>query len=201
MGIKEEKQKLRNFIWNLLTEKKVAKYPLPCYGRIPNFEGSYDAAKKLAELEEWKRAKVITANPDFAQKSVRELALKQEKFLIMASPRLKHGYLLLEPEKVKGKEAFASTITGAFKLGKQVEKFPKPDLIITGCVAVDTDGNRLGKGGGYGDTEIGRIRKEFGYIKVATTVHDLQIVAKVPSEKHDQKVDIIVTPTRVIRIR
>jgi hypothetical protein len=36
--IKVEKQKLREEIWKLLEEKKVARFPLPCFRRIPNFE-------------------------------------------------------------------------------------------------------------------------------------------------------------------
>jgi 5-formyltetrahydrofolate cyclo-ligase len=84
--IKEEKQKLREKIWKLMEEKNVARFPLPCFGRIPNFEGSEKAAEKLKELEEWKNAKIIVANPDAAQQKVRELALKEGKTLIMDSP-------------------------------------------------------------------------------------------------------------------
>jgi 5-formyltetrahydrofolate cyclo-ligase len=199
--IKEGKQKLREKIWKLMEEKNVARFPLPCFGRIPNFEGSEKAAEKLKELEEWKNAKIILANPDAAQQKVRELALKEGKTLIMASPRLRHGYIKISPEEVKGKEKFASTIRGAFKYGKIVKEVPKPDLIITGCVAVSQKtGYRLGKGHAYGDQEIRMIKDKYGEVPVVTTVHKLQIVDDVPFEPHDTKVDIIVTPERVIRI-
>lgn len=118
----------------------------------------------------------------------------------MASPRLKHGYLLIEPEEVEGREGFASTIKGAFKFGKEMKSLEKPDMIITGCVAVNKEGYRLGKGGGYGDREIKSFKDRFGSIPIATTVHDCQVVVKVPHERHDQKVDIILTPTKVIRV-
>lgn len=184
-----------------MEEKGIASFPLPCYGRIPNFVGSDKAAKKVRFLEEWIKAKVVVANPDFAQQKVRENVLKDGKLLIMASPRLKHGYIAINPEKVKGKEAFASTIKGAFKYGVETENFPKPDLIITGCVAVDEDGHRLGKGHAYGDQEIRTIKARFGEIPVITTVHDVQVVDFVPFEAHDEKVDIIVTPTRIVRVK
>jgi 5-formyltetrahydrofolate cyclo-ligase len=59
-----------------LEEKKIARFPLLCLGRIPNFEGAEKSAKLLATLPEWKKAKIVFSNPDSAQKPVRELALK-----------------------------------------------------------------------------------------------------------------------------
>lgn len=199
--IPKEKEELRNKIWELLEQKKVAIFPLPVFGRIPNFEGSDKAANLARTLPEWEKAKVIFANPDYAQKKVREFALKEGKILIMASPRLKHGFLQIDPQKVKGREEVASTIKGAFRYGKEVEKeMPKPNLIVTGCVAVDPLGWRLGKGGGYGDIEIKRIKDQFGEIPVLTTIHPLQMVESVPHLNHDTEVDIIVTPEKVYRV-
>ncbi len=193
----EEKQRLREEIWKSMEDEKIAMFPLPCYGRIPNFSGSEKAAERLRDLDVWKKANFIVANPDFAQQKVREFALKDGKTLIMASPRLKKGYLIIKPEE--GKEEFASTIKGAFKYGKRLE-LQKPDLIITGCVAVDLKGNRLGKGGGYGDREIKSIKNKFGKVPLITTVHECQIVEQVPHDENDQKVDTIITPERTIRI-
>ncbi|MEM2767678.1 MAG: 5-formyltetrahydrofolate cyclo-ligase [Candidatus Bathyarchaeia archaeon] len=182
-----------------MEKSKVATFPLPCRGRIPNFIGAEAAAEKLRQLEEWKKAKVVFVSPDSPQQKVRENALKDGKTLIMASPRLKSGFILIDADRVKGKERWASTIKGAFKNGVKVQDFPKPDLIVEGSVAVDLQGHRLGKGGGYGDMEIEILNKKFGDIPTATTVHDIQVVEKVPFEEKDRKVSIIVTPTRVIR--
>ena len=121
MNIQEEKQKLREKIWKLLEEKGMTRFPLPLKDRIPNFEGSDRAAELLTTLSEWKKAKIIFSNPDFAQQKVRELALKERKILIMATPRLKEGYLKIDPNNVKGKEETASTIAGAFKYGKKLK--------------------------------------------------------------------------------
>jgi 5-formyltetrahydrofolate cyclo-ligase len=200
MKFQKEKQKLREKIWKLLDEKKIARFPLPLKDRIPNFEGSDKAAELLTTLPEWKKAKVVFSNPDAAQQKVRELTLKAGKILIMATPRLKKGYLKIDPKNVKGKEKEASTIKGGFKYGKPIKDLPKPDLIITGCVAVDREGWRLGKGGGYGDREIKTFLEKFGKIPVITTVHELQIVDKVSHEKHDTKVDYVITPNNIIKL-
>lgn len=196
-----EKERLRNEIWTLLEQRKVAIFPLPVRGRIPNFIGSDKAAGLVRTLPQWRKARVVFSCPDSPQKKIREFALRDGKILIMASPRLKHGFLQINPQDVKRKEEAASSIKGAFKYGKTVEDMPGPDLIITSCVAVDRSGWRLGKGGGYGDIEVKKVRDEFGEIPVVTTVHSLQLAVSVPHVEHDARVDVIVTPDRIYRIR
>ncbi|RJS77630.1 5-formyltetrahydrofolate cyclo-ligase [Candidatus Bathyarchaeota archaeon] len=200
MSIIKKKQQLREKIWREMEVRKIAVFPLPCRGRIPNFVDAEKAAENLRGIGEWKKANVVFVNPDSPQRKVRENALKDGKTLVMASPRLRQGFILIEPEKVKGKEKSASTIKGAMKLGIATQSFPKPDLIVEGSVAVDHYGHRLGKGHGYGDTEIRLLKDRFGEIPIATTVHDLQVVENVPAEENDEKVTIIVTPTRIIRV-
>jgi 5-formyltetrahydrofolate cyclo-ligase len=169
---------------------------------VPNFEGSEKAAQNVRLLREWKGAKTVFVSPDFAQQKVRENALLDGKLLVMASPKLKHGFIIIDPVKVKGSERSASSIRGALKLGKRVslQEMPKLDLIVEGSVAVDLQGNRLGKGGGYGDLEIKTLKERFGPLLVVTTVHDVQVVKNVPYEEKDEKISIVATPTRVIRI-
>lgn len=188
-------------IWKLMEQEKIATFPKPVYHRIPNFIGATKAAKNLRALQEYKKAKVVFCNPDSPQRPVREMILKDGKTLIMATPRLKRGFLVIAPETAIGKERLASTIKGAFKHGTETQDFPKPDLIVTGSVAIDRDGNRLGKGRGYSDREVRMIDEKFGKVIVATTIHDVQLVESTPSTPQDEKVDIIVTPTKIIRAK
>lgn len=202
MDVKTAKRLLREEIWKELEAKGIARFPLPCYGRIPNFAGSDEAADRLRASAEWIRANVVFVSPDFAQRKVRENTLSDGKILVMASPRLQQGYVVVHPDDVKGLTVSASTITGAFNHGKIVgnQEIPRPDLVIEGAVAVDMQGNRLGKGGGYGDAEIKTLKTKFGSIPVAVTVHDLQVVKAIPFEDKDEKIQMIVTPTRLIRL-
>jgi 5-formyltetrahydrofolate cyclo-ligase len=57
-------------------------------------------------------------------------------------------------------------------------------------------------GEGYSDLEFAILR-ELGHppVPVATTVHDLQVVASVPQDPTDQPLSAIATPTRTIRIK
>jgi 5-formyltetrahydrofolate cyclo-ligase len=199
--VSEQKERLRDLIWFLLEDRKVAIFPLPVRGRIPNFMGSDEAADLVRTLPEWEKARVVFASPDSPQTKIREYALKDGKTLIMASPRLTHGFLQIDPQGAKGREKEASSIRGAFKYGTPVMEMPKPNLIATSCVAVDRSGWRLGKGGGYGDIEVRTIQQQFGKIPVVTTVHSLQVVDSVPHVEHDARVDIIVTPQEIYRIQ
>ncbi len=205
-NIKKLKQEIRERIWRLLEEKNIARFPRPVYGRIPNFEGADKAAERLFRTSIWRKAKVVKVNPDSPQRLVRYRALIEGKKLVMATPKLKKGFLLLDPRNIPSSSyMYASSIKGAFAYGKilRLEEIPCVDLIVTGCVAVDRYGRRLGKGGGYAELEYAILREinaidENTY--VVTTIHDLQIVDKIPVEEHDLTVDIIFTPTKTIYV-
>jgi len=205
--MKKQKDEIRRAIWRILEERGVARFPRPVYGRIPNFVGAEKAAARILELEEYRRAKVVKVSPDSPQRYIRYRCLLDGKLLIMPTPRLREGFLLLDPKKIPGERyQEASTIRGAFTYGEKVpiESLPTIDLIVTGSVAVTEGGVRLGKGGGYGELEYA-ILSEFGKLRrdvpIATNVHDLQIVESLPREPHDLTLDIIATPTRLIKVR
>jgi len=201
-----DKQQIREHIWRLLEERGVARFPKPVYGRIPNFAGSEKAASRILKLEEYKRSRVVKVSPDSPQKYIRYRCLLDGKILIMPTPRLKEGFLILDPSKISRKSyEHASTIRGAFLYGEKVlpEDLPRIDFIVTGSVAVTKDGLRLGKGGGYSELEWA-ILMEYGKVEqstpIATNVHDLQIVEWLPKESYDITVDIIATPTKTIKV-
>ena len=94
------KAELRKRIWDLLMQRGVARFPLPVHGRIPNFVGAELAARRLAELGEYERAELVFCNPDSPQRPVREMVLRDGKTLVMATPRLRKGLLVLEPGRI-----------------------------------------------------------------------------------------------------
>ena len=199
------KQEIRESVWSLLQSEHVARFP-GARGRIPNFTGAEQCAAQVAELEVWQAAKFIKSNPDSPQRAIRHLALKQGKTIYMAVPRLREEkcFIELNPTRLGKKLFAASSIKGAFELGRQVSVAEmKPiDLILCGSVAVRRDGARIGKGGGYSDLEYA-IAVELGIITratpIITTVHPLQIVTgRIALAPHDIPVDFIVTPEKSI---
>lgn len=130
--------------------------------------------------------------------------LRDGKTLIMPTPRIKHGFLLIKPSKLSQRQMEeAATIAGAFKYGEKVhpKNLPTIDLMVVGSVAVSPNGWRVGKGEGYSEIEFA-ILKTFGKITdetpVWTTVHDLQVVQEIPHMPYDVPVDRIYTNTKII---
>jgi 5-formyltetrahydrofolate cyclo-ligase len=80
MDVEVAKKLLRERIWHDLPENRVATFPLPVFGRVPNFAGSDEAADRVKQLDERKNTKVVFANPDAAQRNVRENALKEQGY-------------------------------------------------------------------------------------------------------------------------
>ncbi|MDR7463001.1 MAG: 5-formyltetrahydrofolate cyclo-ligase, partial [Armatimonadota bacterium] len=60
--VEQAKQAVRERVWRLLADRGVARFP-GAWGRIPNFQGAEEAAQRLASTEEWRRARVVKANP------------------------------------------------------------------------------------------------------------------------------------------
>lgn len=82
----------------------------------------------------------------------------------------------------------------------------KLDMVIIGSVVVSRDGYRIGRGNGFNDLDIALLL-EAGSITpdtvIATLVHDVQVVESLPTnlfQKYDTPVDLIITPTEVIRV-
>ncbi|MEM2136874.1 MAG: 5-formyltetrahydrofolate cyclo-ligase [Candidatus Methanomethylicia archaeon] len=198
------KKSVREEIWRLMEERRIARFP-GAYGRIPNFIGAEEAAGKLIKTSEWKNAMVVKINPDSPQIPVRRYVLSEGKKLIMPTPRISSGFLMLDPEKIYEKNySYASTIKGAFKYGVEIKPrdLPKIDLVVLGSVAVNPNGDRIGKGEGYSEIEWG-LAMEYGKVSeetpVITTVHDIQIVNyHFKVDPYDVPVDMIITPTRII---
>jgi len=200
------KEEIRMRVWRLMEENNIATFPRPVYHRIPNFVGAEKAAQNLRKLPEYRSAKVVFCNPDSPQKPIREMALKDRKTLVMATPRLKHGFLLIDPVTIHpNRVSEASTIRGAFRYGRSVKPSEvKIDLFVAGSVAVAPNGGRLGKGTGYSDQEYSILKNAGGLVAqtpVVTTVHDIQIVVNIPENQWDIPVNVIVTPTKTIRTK
>lgn len=202
----EDKQAVRERVWDAMAEAGVVGFP-GAKGRIPNFTGAGDAARRLAGLDEWAAADTVKANPDMPQLPVRARALDDGKLLYLAVPRLREPepFLLLDPDRLEVKPRAAASIKGSEVHGvpTAVEDIAHVDLIVCGTVAVNPDGVRIGKGGGYSDLEFA-LGSEAGIVDastvIVTTVHPVQVLDEdLPETDHDFRVDLIITPDEVVR--
>ena len=77
------KSRCTRSVWSGLAEARVDG---PVFDRIPNFVGADVAPKRLSELDEWRRARVVKCNPDAPQIPVRLRALYDGKLLFSPVP-------------------------------------------------------------------------------------------------------------------
>lgn len=70
------------------------------------------------------------------------------------------------------------------------------DLVFIPALAVDQDGNRLGKGKGYYDRALESLTP---LPPVVAVIFDHELLEQVPTEDHDFAVDAVATPGEVIR--
>ena len=200
----QAKQAIRERVWSELEQAGIVEPGVRGY--IPAFEGADQAAERLADLPAWKRSQVLEVVPDRAQLPVRIRALQDGKLVYMAAPKLAAAepFYLLDPRNLPVPVAEAADRTVAARIAPSigVSEMRAIDLIVCGSVAVNERGARLGKGAGYSDIEMALLA-EAGLISeqtiIATTVHGLQVLDEdLPEQTHDFRVDLIVTPERII---
>lgn len=201
------KDALRARCWRAIREAGVHRFP-GVEGRIPNFTGAEEAARRLATTAPWQQARVVKCNPDSPHRPVRRAALDAGMIVVAAVPKLADDppFLVLDPSRIPpNRRWYASSIKGSATWGIPTAPADVPpiDLVCTGCVGVDVGGARVGKGGGYSDLEFA-ILVELGMIDpevpVVTTVHDVQVLEEgaIPMDAHDISLDLFCTPTRTI---
>lgn len=125
--------------------------------------------------------------------------------MYMAVPRLSSLKCFLEVQVLPNIAAKASTIKGAFVYGTPIHprEIKQIDLIVSGSVAVNSSGERIGKGGGYPDVEFA-LACEFNLIDkitpIISTVHDLQILKEsFPHLIYDIPLDFIFSPSQTLK--
>lgn len=196
------KDAARRHVWAALTEQRLARFPFPVHGRIPNFRGAEAAARRLFEVGPWKDARFLKINPDSPQRPLREEALRRGITYFMPTPRLRAGFKKFDPARIppdRYGEAAALSTSDTWAEEVPLDALPQFDAIVAGSVAVTRTGKRCGKGEGYSDIEFAILR-ELGHapVPVATTVHEVQIVEDFPRDETDLPLSVICTPDETI---
>ena len=211
------KWQLRRQIWNYMEQHDIARFPRPVHHRIPNFVDAERAAENIRHLPEYQQAHIVKVNPDSPQRPVRHLILEDGKTLLTPQPRLRTGFFsTISMATLPATVAIAQCTNskGVVKVGTPVTLNANytVDLVVVGSTGVcPRTGARVGKGEGFAELEWGILSAQHNLdparCVVVTTVHDCQVLDDIHAmptnwtlTKHDVPVDIIVTPTRTIRI-
>ena len=78
-----------------------------------------------------------------------------------------------------------------------IKCYATPKILIEPMLAFDKNKNRLGYGGGYYDRTISFLEKDSKILKFGVAF-DEQEIKKVPTKRFDKKMDLILTPTKII---
>ncbi|EDW54830.1 methenyltetrahydrofolate synthase domain-containing protein [Drosophila sechellia] len=209
--IEPTKRSLRVQTWKKIQEGKVGIGFNNIFNRIPSFVGADKAAALFANEEEFKKAQHIKVNIDRVLHEFKELALLAGKSVYLPSTRESSALCLkvdvpADATEEQKKEALRVQDIQKFRSEIGLDSGLKLDIVVIGSVVVSREGYRIGRGNGFADLDIGLLI-ELGAITpktvIVTIVHDMQVVDSLPSnlfQKYDSPVDIIATPTEIIRV-
>jgi 5-formyltetrahydrofolate cyclo-ligase len=82
-------------------------------------------------------------------------------------------------------------------LNRSEQHLASATVVICPGVAGDRHGHRLGRGGGSFDRALAATRAN---LLRCLLLYDEEVIGAVPTEPHDQPVDVIVTPERTLRV-
>lgn len=147
---------------------------------------------RLVKSKEWNKAQNILlyySLPDELHTNIFFEKIKDKNLFL---PKVEGNDLIILPYKKN------ELTKGAFSiLEPQGYSGINPDileLIIVPGVAFDKELNRLGRGKGYYDKLLSLCKA----LKIGIC-YDFQLIDKIPTETHDIKMDIIITPTKIIQ--
>jgi len=120
------------------------------------------------------------------KQSIAALNQFTEKILIASTENKKIKFRIWKPN--------ANITSNNLGFVLNTKEYKNPDIVICPLIAFDEKCNRLGRGGGYYDKVLGNkkiiFKIGFGY--------SIQNQIKIPREKHDIKMDAVITEKYII---
>lgn len=158
---------------------------------------------QICGLATYKTARTVLGYLNFGSELAIEAWIRQAltdgKRVLL--PRVNRASMLLELFEVK--DIDSDVAAGAYGIREPVvercerfEALGEIDLILMPGVAFDREGGRLGYGGGYFDKLLAHLPHRPVLIAGAFA---MQVVAEVPQEASDYKVDYLITENETIR--
>jgi 5-formyltetrahydrofolate cyclo-ligase len=190
----DSKKEIRDYVWNMMVKERIAAFPYPPHGRIPNFVGAEAASKQIRKLDKYREAECVFSPPDGVLIPFRRMILMDGKILAYSTPHMT-SFKMMKPG-MPAKVSIKDLIRGGELLTRSV------DIAVVGSVAVDKKGNRIGKGSGYGDKELTYLKERNPKILSGTLVHSSQVFEDFSNlaQEHDVSIDFILTEKEPIMI-
>lgn len=207
-----QEERVRRVVWERLSAvaRPDSRFDLDLRQFVPDYAGRERADAAIAELPSWRDASLLFIAPDNSLEALRERALRDERRILVPTFGLRRGFVLLDGSALgDAQRPLAATLDGMERLGRRIgpadlRTVRRVDAVITGATAVTVDGRHIGGGQRYLAVEWALMR-ELGVVDAAVpvvaSVHDCQVIDDPIEVDPDCVVDLIVTPTRVVRCR
>lgn len=174
----------RTAIWDVLTRTRLCSFPFPPHGHCPNFSGARDAAKQLLSHPEFAPYRTLIVGPERVLLPLRKLALESGLTIYVPHQKKEGWYWRLT-------DTAGARLSQMPKIGEPKLKPEGAEAVVLACVAADRQGNRLGKGFGWGARGLNLGLPEF------TLAHPIMLMTQLPCPA-DSSVRLIATPREVI---
>lgn len=76
-----------------------------------------------------------------------------------------------------------------------------PNIVIVPLLAFDQTGNRMGYGQGHYDETLRQLREKGDVLAIGLAYAEQAVLLALPTEPHDQKLDMVITPQRIFDFR
>ncbi|RMG18533.1 MAG: 5-formyltetrahydrofolate cyclo-ligase [Deltaproteobacteria bacterium] len=160
-------------------------------------EASAAACRRLAALPEWERSGTIALYAGHAGELDPRCSVAAGRRFVF--PALAPAGRCLDFFEVSDP---AQLLPGRYGIDAPDPRRHPPcpvaaiDLFVVPGLAFDRRGRRLGRGGGYYDATLSAARLDAVRVGLAW---DFQLLPELPWESHDQGLDLLVTPSVVLR--
>jgi len=165
-------------------------------------EKSSKIKKRLFEMDLFRNAQTILfyvsyGNEVFTHDMIKDSIVIGKRVVVPKSVTTDNTLVLSELTSWNDLELGAYNILEPKQESIEQVDIESIDLIIIPGVVFDVHGNRIGHGKGYYD----RLLNDSRNLPSIGLAFEFQIVKKMKSEKHDQKIDVILTEERLITFK
>lgn len=159
--------------------------------------------KNFLDLLEFEKAKTLLFYVSFKSEvdtisMIEESLQVNKKIIVPKVNRETHQLRLYEIKDLKELSPGFMGIPEPDLPDNRIRDIKDVELVIIPGIAFDFYGNRLGYGAGYYDLLLSNMKKKIPFVALA---YEEQLIDTIPSERHDVKVDIVVTDKRVLRFK
>jgi len=161
---------------------------------IDNFVGTSYFKNKLFECKKVSLFNAFKGEPDLSR--LRNILIN--KNVKCFYPITLTDEIIMSPYfSNSGEKQFSPGRLGIMEPVMDSNEFNKIEVVFIPGIAFDITGNRIGFGKGYYDRYLSKYSREERPYTIAL-IYDFQLLDKIPSQKHDIPVDLIVTEKRII---